>query len=130
MLLADLSLGDVLWSVIVIFFMVMYLMALFSIIVDLFRDRDLGGFAKALWFLALLVLPLLSMLVYLIARGEGMGTRAVAQAKAQQADMDAYVRSVSSGTNAADQIARAKELLDSGAITPDEFARLKAKALS
>ncbi len=128
MLLADFHLADFLWSIIVIFFMVIYFMMLFSIIVDLFRDGDLGGFAKAIWFLALLVLPLLSPVVYLIARGGGMAQRSLEQAQASQQQFDGYVREVA-GANPADQIAQAKTLLDNGAISQDEFDKLKAKAL-
>lgn len=131
MALADISFGDILWSLIVFFFMVVYFMMLFSIIVDLFRDDDLGGGAKAIWVIALLFFPLLSMLIYLVVRGKGMGKRAMREAQQQQAQMDAYVRNVATSAGGpADQIAKAKELLDAGAISQAEFDSIKAKALS
>lgn len=130
MLLAEVSFGDVLWSTIVIFFMISYLMALFSIITDLFRDRELGGAAKAIWFLLLLVFPLLSMLVYLIARGDGMARRRTAEVQAARQEFDSYVRSVAPAKSPAEQVADAKALLDQGVISSEEFETLKRKALS
>ncbi len=130
MLLAEVSFADVLWSTVVIFFMISYLMALFSIITDLFRDRELGGVAKAIWFLLLLVLPLLSMLVYLIVRGNGMAQRQAAQAQAAKQEFDSYVRSVAPAKSPAEQVADAKALLDQGVISTQEFEALKRKALS
>jgi hypothetical protein len=126
------DLGDFLWSLIVIFFMVIYFMILFSIIGDLFRSHDLNGFSKAIWVLALLFLPLLSILVYLIARGDGMTERAIAAAQKQQEQQVQMAKQVvaTSGGGSADQIAQAKQLLDSGAITAEEYDALKKKALS
>lgn len=126
------DLGDFLWSLIVIFFMVIYFMILFSIIGDLFRSHDLNGFSKAIWVLALLFLPLLSILVYLIARGDGMTERAIAAAQKQQEQQVQMAKQVvaTSGGGSADQIAQAKQLLDSGAITAEEYDTLKKKALS
>ncbi|HVQ87861.1 MAG TPA: SHOCT domain-containing protein [Actinomycetes bacterium] len=126
--------GDFLWDLLVIFFMVIYFMILFSIISDLFRSHDLNGFSKAIWVLALLFLPLASILIYLIVRGNGMTERAIASAKQMQEQQVQMAQQVvaSSGANsgqAADQIAQGKQLLDSGAISADEFAALKAKAL-
>ncbi len=131
MTFADLNLGDIIWSLFVAFLLVSYLMALFTVIVDLFRDHEMSGLAKALWFIALLFLPLLTLFVYLIARGDGIGRRAAQQAQAQQAQLDSYVQTVTGGgPSPADQIARAKELLDSGAISQQEFDTLKSKALA
>jgi len=126
------DLGDFLWSLVVIFFMVIYFMILFSIITDLFRSKDLNGVSKAIWVLALLFLPLLSMLIYLIVRGNGMTERAVASAKSMQEQQVEMAKSVvaSSGGSSADQISQAKQLLDSGAITAEEYEALKKKALS
>jgi hypothetical protein len=99
------------------------------VIGDLFRDHKLNGWWKALWVLFLIFLPFLTVLVYLIARGRGMAERGQASAKAAQEQTDSYIRSVAQ-TSPADEIARAKGLLDSGAITPAEFESLKAKALA
>lgn len=107
----------------------MYLMVLFQILGDLFSDGKLSGWAKALWVIALIVLPLLSALIYLIARGKGMGERAARQAQQAQAATDTYIRSVA-GSDPVNQIANAKALLDSGAITQAEFDHLKSKALA
>lgn len=120
-MLADIGLGDVIWGLVVFFFMVMYLMILFSVLIDLFRDDTSSGWAKAGWVLFLLVLPLISVIVYLAVHGTGMATRSLHRAH----DVDA-----AAGTSTpVEQIATAKELLDAGAIDEAEFARLKAHAL-
>jgi ABC-type multidrug transport system fused ATPase/permease subunit len=130
MVLADLGLGELLWSLLVIFFMVTYFMMLFYVIVDLFRDDELGGVSKAIWLIVLLFFPLITLLVYMIARGDGMAKRSFQQAQKASADFDSYVQSVAPASSAADQIASAKGLLDQGAITQEEFDVLKAKALA
>ncbi|OJV78896.1 MAG: hypothetical protein BGO37_00615 [Cellulomonas sp. 73-92] len=117
------------WLVVEIFLFLMYLMILFQIIGDLFRDKALGGLAKALWMLVLVIAPFLGALVYLIARGRGMSERAGEALREHQAAADHYIRTVA-GTSPAQEIATAQELLTAGAITPDEFARLKAQALA
>lgn len=119
---------DIIWWFLFVFVFVAYLMALFSIIIDLFRDRKLGGFAKALWFIFLIFLPFITALVYLIARGRGMGERSLEQAKEMQAAQESYIRQVAGGP--ASEISAAQELLKSGAITQAEFDALKAKALA
>lgn len=122
---------DWFWLMVWWFFFVMYLVLLFQIIGDIFRDRKLNGFFKALWILALFVVPFLSALIYLIARGNGMAERQMTRMADQQAATDDYIKSVAgSGASPASQISDAKALLDSGAITQDEFAALKAKALA
>ncbi|MGP6170721.1 SHOCT domain-containing protein [Microbacterium sp. A204] len=122
---------DVIWWFLTIFVFVAYLMALFSIITDLFRDHKLNGWAKAIWFIFLIFLPFVTAIVYLIARGRGMSERAQKQAAAAQSVTDDYIRSVSgSAPTPAAEIAHAKELLDSGAITAAEFDKLKQAALS
>lgn len=121
------------WSVIWLFFwsfaFVAYLFALFAIISDLFRDHKLNGWWKALWIIFLIFVPFLTALVYLIARGPGMAERSQKEARQYQTATDAYIRQVA-GSSPADEISKAKALLDSGAITPDEFAHLKAHALA
>lgn len=119
---------DTVWLILMTFVLVAYLLVLFQIIVDLFRDKELGGLSKAIWFIGLVFLPLLTALVYIIFRGRGMSERQVAAVRDARAETDAYIRSVA-GKSAAEQIADAKALLDAGTINADEFARLKAKAL-
>ena len=119
---------DAIWWFLTIFVFLAYLMALFSIISDLFRDRKLGGLAKALWFIFLIFVPFLTALVYLVARGRGMGERAADQARAVQSAQEDYIRQVAGG--AAAEIGEAKKLLDSGAISQTEYEALKAKALA
>jgi divalent metal cation (Fe/Co/Zn/Cd) transporter len=128
-LLADITFGNIIWFIIVVFFFTMYLMILFSVIGDLFRDHQTSGWVKALWILFFLVAPFLSLLIYLIARGKGMQERALAANQAQKAAFDSYVQSTASAGSPADQIAKAKELLDAGTISQEEFDALKAKAL-
>jgi hypothetical protein len=109
-----------------------WLMCLFWIFGDIFRSKDLGGVAKTLWVLFVIFIPWLGVLVYLIARGRGMQERQLEQARAMQKAQTEYIQSVASGSapSPADQIASAKGLLDSGAITKAEFDQLKAKALA
>jgi hypothetical protein len=111
------------------FFMVIYFMMLFSVLGDLFRDHSLGGFAKTMWILFLLVAPLLSLLIYMIARGDGMAKRGMEQQAAMQQQMDQYVKQTAASTDPSSQIAQAKSLLDSGAISQEEFDAIKKKAL-
>ena len=121
---------DFFWLLIWCYIFFAYLMLLFHIIGDVFRDRDLGGGAKAAWIIGLIVVPFLIALIYLIVRGRGMAERQNAAARQARADTDQYIQSVASTTSPADQIASAKALLDSGSITPAEFDQLKAKALA
>jgi len=122
---------DFFWLLVWSFFFVFYLMVLFHVITDLFRDKDLSGWWKALWIIFLIVAPFLSLLIYLIARGRGMAERQAGQMQEAQAATDQYIKSVASqGASPADQIASAKSLLDSGAITQQEFDQLKQKALA
>ena len=125
-------LSDLLWSLLVIFFMIMYFMLLFSIVGDLFRS-DKSGAAKTIWVIALLFFPLISILVYTFTNGSDMTKRAVESQTQMRQQQQAYVRSVvgdSAGGDAADQIKRDADLLASGAISQAEFDALKAKALS
>lgn len=123
------SFWDIIWFIIVTFAFVAYLMVLFSILSDLFRDKDTGGFAKAIWVIALIFFPFFTALIYLIARGQGMAERNVKAAKDMQDAQSAYIRDVA-GSSAADQIHKAKELLDAGAISQAEYDAIKAKALA
>jgi hypothetical protein len=113
-----------------VFVFVAYLMVVFSIIGDIFRDGSLSGWLKAIWILFLIFVPFLTALVYLIARGAGMQKRSLAQAQALRSAQDAYIRQAAGGGSAADDISKAKSLLDSGAISQTEFDALKAKALA
>jgi hypothetical protein len=133
MVLADVSFIDIFWSMLWFFFLFIWIVVLFHIFGDLFRDRELSGGAKTLWVIFLVFLPFLASLVYFITRGRGMAERAAAQQQRAQNEFAGYVRSVAAdGGSAApaDQITRAKELLDAGTIDQAEFDRLKAKALA
>jgi len=105
-----------------------YIMVIFSIFSDIFRDHKLSGGMRAVWVVALIFFPFITALIYLIARGKGMTERAAAQAAQNKAATDDYIRSVAGGP--ADEIARAKSLLDAGTISPAEYEVLKAKALA
>jgi hypothetical protein len=125
---------DIIWIVIVSFVFVAYLMVFFRILVDLFGDHDLSGWFKAIWIIALIFVPFLTALIYLIARGRGMAERQMAAARQAQSETDAYIQQVagksSAGKSSAENIADAKALLDNGTITRVEFDKLKAKALA
>ena len=120
---------DILWLIASTFFFVAYLIVLFQIIIDLFRDAELGGGSKVVWLLGLIFLPVLTALLYILARGGGMAERQRVAMQRAKSDTDAYIREVA-GKSPAEQIADAKVLLDAGTINPEEFARLKAKALA
>lgn len=125
------SFWDFFWFILSFFLLMAYLMVLFQIVGDLFRDRDTSGGMKAVWIFFLILLPILTSLVYLILRGKDMTERNVAALKSAQSDQEAYIRKVSGGTpSAADEISRAKALLDAGTISEEEFGQLKSKALA
>lgn len=131
MILADINFADVMWSMIAFFFFVIVLTMIFQIIVDVFRSDDLSGASKAIWAIFIVLLPWLAIFVYLIARGGGMAERAVRSDQEAQEQFAAYVASVAPpGRSAAGEIADAKALLESGAITQAEFDALKSKALA
>ena len=122
--------AQVMWEIFFVFMLVAYLLVLFQIVVDLFRDRKLGGFSKAIWIIGLLLVPFLTALIYIIFRGGGMAGRQMATIEEARKESEAFIRSVSgSGKSSVEQIAEGKALLDSGAISADEFAKLKAKAI-
>jgi Short C-terminal domain/Phospholipase_D-nuclease N-terminal len=124
------SFGDFFWLLIWSFVFVFYLMILFQIIGDLFRDKELSGWWKAVWVIALIIFPFLTALIYLIARGKGMAERQAGEVRRFQAATDTHIQQVAGRSNPAEQIATAKGLLDQGAITQSEFDRLKATALA
>jgi len=124
------SFWDFFWLLIWSYVIVAYLILLFHIIADVFRDREMGGFAKALWMIVLIVAPFLGALIYLIARGRGMAERQAGAVRQAQAETEQYIQSVASAPNSADQIASAKALLDDGTITQGEYEQLKEKALA
>lgn len=128
-MLAAYTFGDVMLSMLVFFAWIIFFWLLFIVFGDLFSRHDVSGWAKAGWTIFVIILPYLGIFIYLIANGKSMGERAAQRAQAQQAQMDSYVRSVASSDSGADQIAKGKQLLDSGAITQAEFDQLKAKAL-
>jgi len=127
---ADYPFLDVLWTMIIFFTWVVWIWIMVVILTDVFRRRDISGWGKALWVVFLIVLPFLGALVYLIAQHDGMADRQAEAARGQKAEMDEYVRSVASSGGPAAEIDKAKQLLDSGAITQTEFDALKAKALA
>ena len=131
MVLADYTFWDALWTMVVFFLWILWFIVLFHVVGDIFRRRDASGAKKTLWLVFVLFAPFLGVFVYLLANGDDMGRRNLEQARAAQAQMDDYVRTVaaSSGGPAA-EIDKAKQLLDSGAITQSEYEALKAKALA
>ena len=120
---------EVVWWFIWVFAFVAYLYALFAIISDLFRDHTLNGWLKALWLIFLVFVPFLTALIYLIARGRGMAERSAKEMHAYQASTEAYIRDVA-GASPSEEIAKAKALLDSGAISAQDFEKIKNKALA
>jgi phospholipase D-like protein/putative oligomerization/nucleic acid binding protein len=127
--LAAFSFGDVMYSMLVFFVWILWFWLLFTVFGDLFTRHDIGGWGKAGWAIFVIFLPFLGCFIYLISQGHAMGERAMERAQAQQSQADDYIRSVAS-SGATDQIAKGKELLDSGAITQAEFDQLKSKALA
>ena len=134
MIVADVSFADIFWSILWFYFLFLWIMVLFHILGDLFRDHTLSAVTKTLWVLFLVLLPFLAALVYLLTRGKGMAERAAARQQQAQEQFDGYVRTVATTGDAtatpAEQIAQAKQLLDAGTIDQAEFDRLKAKALA
>jgi signal transduction histidine kinase len=124
------SFWEFLWFTIVVFAFVAYLIVLFNIVTDLFRDKELSGWWKALWMLCLVFLPFLTALAYLIFRGKGMAERQVAAVNHAVSAQQEYIKTVAGTANPADQISRAKDLLDAGTISQEEFDAIKAKALA
>jgi len=119
------------WTIFEIFIWVLWIWVLIYVFIDIFRSRDLSGWAKALWFIFVLFIPLIGVLVYLIARGGKMHERAVQEAQQQDQAFRAYVQDAAgSQNNTADQLTKLAELRDRGVITPQEFESQKAKILA
>jgi hypothetical protein len=123
------SFWDVVWFIFISFALVAYLMVMFAIITDLFRDRETSGWVKAVWIVALIFLPILTSLVYLIVRGRGMTERQVSTAEAMRQQQEAYIREVATKATPAEHIAQARTMLDAGTISQADYERLKEKAL-
>ena len=125
---------SIIWVVVWSFLFIAYLMIFFRIITDLFSDHEVSGWVKAIWIIALIFVPFLTALIYLITRGKGMAERQMGRVREMQDQQAAYIRDVAGksggGKSAADSIADAKALLDNGTITQAEFDKLKAKALA
>ncbi|HZO60997.1 MAG TPA: SHOCT domain-containing protein [Solirubrobacterales bacterium] len=129
-LASDYPFLDILGTMLIFFAWVIWFWILIRVFADVFRRHDISGMGKAGWILLTVLLPFLGVLIYLIAHGQDMGKRDIEQVRAQQAQFDQYVKSVAASDGGAAQIAQAKSLLDSGAITQAEYDALKAKALS
>ena len=127
-LASDLGSGELFWFMLEFFLLFILILILFQVIGDLFRDHTMSGGVKALWIIFLVLLPPLAIIVYLIARGPGMQKRALEQQQAIEAQFNQSVKAATA--DPAGQIADAKALLDSGAISAEEFQQLKQKALS
>ena len=120
---------NVFWTMLEFFLWVIWIWILIWVFIDIFRSRDLSGWAKALWFIFVLFIPLIGVLVYLIARGGKMQERAERDAQAQDEATRAYIQQAA-GSSSADQLAKLADLRDREVITADEFAREKAKILT
>ncbi|HEX6454583.1 MAG TPA: SHOCT domain-containing protein [Trebonia sp.] len=121
---------DVLWTILMIFLWVLWFWVLITVIIDLFRSHDLSGWAKALWFIFILVIPLIGVLVYLIARGDKMHEHAAREAQIQDQQLRRYVQDTGGPQSSADQLAKLADLRQRGVITADEFDREKTKILA
>jgi hypothetical protein len=126
---ADYPFLDVLWTMFIFFAWVIWFWILITVFADVFRRHDIGGGAKVLWLIFVIILPFLGVFIYVISQSKGMQERNIKQTQAQQEQFDTYVKSVAS-SGAAGEIEKAKQLLDSGAITQAEFDAIKAKALA
>jgi hypothetical protein len=121
---------EVFWTMLIFFAFVVWIWILITVFADLFRRHDTSGFVKVLWIIFIIVLPYLGVFIYLIAEHEGMTERAVKQQTEAKAQFDQYVQSVATPSDPTEQIAKAKQMLDSGAITQPEFEQIKRKALA
>ena len=129
-MLAAYTFGDVLWSMLIFFLWVMWFWLLFTVWADIFRRHDESGWTKAAWLIFTIILPFLGVFIYLIVENKGINERNLERMQAQRAQMDSYIRQTAGGgDDATAQISNAKSLLDSGAITQEEFEQIKKKAL-
>ena len=127
---ADYPFLDILWTMLIFFFWVMWFWCLIIVLSDVFSRHDMSGWGKAAWTLFVIIIPLLGVLAYLIADGKGMAERRSSNMRQQQAALDDHIRTVAAADGPATEIANAKQLLDSGAITEAEFAQIKQRALA
>ena len=130
MLASDYPFLDVVWTMLIFFGWVIWFWLLITVFADLFRRHDVGGGAKVLWCIFVILLPFLGVFIYLLVEHQGMADRSVKQAQAQQQEFDSYVQNVAAKSGPAGEIENAKKLLDAGTITQAEFDSLKAKALA
>jgi Short C-terminal domain len=121
---------DVIWTMFIFFLWIAWFWLLFAVFADIFRRRDLSGWGKTGWLIFTIILPFLGVFVYMISQHDGMTQRNIEKAQAERSQFDQYVRETAGGGGAASEIARAKELLDSGAISQAEFDAIKQKALA
>jgi hypothetical protein len=127
---ADYPFIDVFWTMLIFFMWVIWIWILVTVLIDVFRRHDISGWGKAAWTVFMIVLPFLGVFIYLITQGKEMAERRASEMRESQASFDTYVRDVAGSGGPADQIAQAKQLLDSGAIDQAEFEQLKRKALT
>jgi len=128
-LAVDYPLLSLFWTMLWFFLFVVWIFAVFSVLVDIFRSHDLSGWAKALWVLLVIILPLLGVLIYLIARGDKMTQHAVRDAQKQDEDMRSYIKDAAGTTSPANEVAQLAKLRDQGVITDEQFEQGKSKIL-
>ncbi len=121
---------NILWTTLIIFAWVIFIWIAITVLIDVFRRRDISGWGKAAWVIFVVILPWIGVLVYLIANHDGMAERKMKEAQSSQAQFDEYVRQTAGTGGAASEIEKAKQLLDNGTITQAEFDAIKAKALA
>ena len=130
MLAYDYPVMGVFWSMLYFFIFFIWIMLLFRIFVDIFRSHDLGGFAKTLWFIFVIIVPFLGVFIYVIVRGKSMSERDMAQAQAQNDAFKSYVQQTAGSGSTADELAKLADLMSAGAITQAEYDVAKAKVLA
>jgi ABC-type multidrug transport system fused ATPase/permease subunit len=130
LLLADFTFGQALLVVLEVFLFAAWLMILFTIISDLFRDHELSGWAKAAWVIFLIFVPFLAALIYLIARGDGMRERSIRHQQEIQGQVNEYIRETAQGSTAADELTKLSKLHDAGKLTDQQFEDAKAKIIT